>query len=418
MEVSMDREHRSKFYKTIMIASVLYSLFLLIAHQMTREYAIRKGEEKLNDILIYHKALHKYVEEIQKPLFYELKEKNLFPKEYFDARVLSFTYMARNIHSFNNRFREKFGTPTLSYKLASANPRNKLNRATERELRLLEKANSPEGFENFTEVKRINGETHLLYALPVSPNKNSCMRCHGDPKNAPQDLIDVYGDKRGFFEEVGHIRAIISFDLDLKIELDDANKIFWTLSFFALFTIFVILYLQYIYLKRLSKKSEELEKLAVTDSLTGAYNRRKFYDISEIVLQKRGHASIIMFDIDFFKNINDSYGHDAGDRVLQEISSITFQTKDESDIFVRWGGEEFLLFIDKELDIALKLAEELRQRVEKFNFSVDSKITISLGVAHFKENYSIEEVIKSADKALYIAKDTGRNRAVIWRKSD
>lgn len=411
----MDREHGIKFIKIVLITSLLYTVFILLAHHVTREYAFIKGEEKLNDILLYQKALHKYIEEVQKPLFYQLKDELKLEKDYFEPRVLSFTFIARNVHQFNNIFREEAGIPTLHYKLASSNPRNELNRANEIEEELLKKVNS-EKLQKFKSIHKHGEDTYLLYVLPIAPNKKSCMRCHGSPKDAPQNLINLYGDKNGFNEDIGRIRALISFDLNLQREIDDADLIFWVLSLFALFTLLTILSLAYIHLKRLSEKNQELKKMATVDTLTGAYNRRKFHDVVDTKFKNKLEAlSVIIFDIDFFKRVNDNYGHDIGDEVLKAIAEVVVSIIDkERELFIRWGGEEFVILTDRDFQEVVAIATKLREIVEKRECPKSLKITISLGVAKaIKEEQTIKSMIKRADDALYLAKDSGRNRVVI-----
>ena len=116
-----------------------------------------------------------------------------------------------------------------------------------------------------------------------------------------------------------------------------------------------------------------------------------------------------MFDIDFFKKINDKYGHDAGDRVLQEYSLLIQNSLRDSDTLCRIGGEEFIIILPQtEKKDAQKLAEKLRKLVEKTKLTVS--LTISLGVSEYIPGEDIDSLIKRADKALYRAKNGGRNR--------
>lgn len=162
---------------------------------------------------------------------------------------------------------------------------------------------------------------------------------------------------------------------------------------------------------------KKLEYVAQTDALTGLYNRLRFDDIvqREIAFGKRQdtYLSIIYMDIDFFKNINDSYGHDIGDIVLKEIALIIRDVLRVSDYPFRWGGEEFVIVCpNTTLSDVNILAERLRERIAQHNFSIVKKVTVSIGVTQYRDSESVDEMIKRADQALYQAKESGRNIVV------
>ncbi len=162
---------------------------------------------------------------------------------------------------------------------------------------------------------------------------------------------------------------------------------------------------------------KQLEYVAQTDALTGLYNRLKFDDIiqREIAFGKRQNSqlSIIYMDIDFFKNINDTYGHDIGDAVLKKLAFIIQEVLRVSDYSFRWGGEEFLIVCPNTTINDVKiLAERLRESVAQNNFSIGTKVTVSIGITQYHDNELVDEMIKRADEALYQAKESGRNRVV------
>ncbi len=166
-------------------------------------------------------------------------------------------------------------------------------------------------------------------------------------------------------------------------------------------------------LKAINKK---LDILSTTDRLTGLLNRRKIEkDLArEFKRAKRYNQtfSLILIDIDFFKKVNDTFGHQAGDTLLIELSRLMKETLRSTDLIARWGGEEFLVLCpNTDLNKAANLAERLRVAVENYKFSVETKITISAGVAEFR-GQSLDDLINEADKKLYIAKNKGRNRVV------
>ncbi|QBC42915.1 GGDEF domain-containing response regulator [Iodobacter fluviatilis] len=167
----------------------------------------------------------------------------------------------------------------------------------------------------------------------------------------------------------------------------------------------------------LVEKNKELEQLAVTDRLTGLYNRlfldqvlaREFSTLS-----RHGTTlSLILLDIDHFKHVNDTYGHHAGDEVLKGISQILKGNVRESDVVGRWGGEEFLILCpNTSLSDTLKVAEKLRLCIEQYDFASIGRCTASFGVASYQQGDTMIMVETRADKALYLAKDQGRNRVM------
>ncbi|MBU1217435.1 diguanylate cyclase [bacterium] len=165
---------------------------------------------------------------------------------------------------------------------------------------------------------------------------------------------------------------------------------------------------------------KELKTLASTDPMTKLYNRRYFTDISlnfcKISQREKKPLSIIMLDIDKFKNINDTYGHTVGDLVLINLAELLQKSLRKSDIICRHGGEEFVVLLpETDLQGAAVVAEEIRKSVEKAIVQIEKntiKFTISLGVSeiNFEQEQSIEQALNRADEAMYESKNSGRNR--------
>ena len=163
---------------------------------------------------------------------------------------------------------------------------------------------------------------------------------------------------------------------------------------------------------------KEKEHLASTDTLTGAYNRRKFTDIFTNELQRNlrynSTLTLIMFDIDHFKHINDEFGHAAGDAVLREMSQLVRGLIRANDVLVRWGGEEFIILLPQsEHKAAAAMAEKLRSAIEGYHFSGVPKVTVSFGVSEFRAGDTLESLCSRVDSALYRAKEEGRNRVCV-----
>ena len=175
----------------------------------------------------------------------------------------------------------------------------------------------------------------------------------------------------------------------------------------------------------LRKSEESFRQLAITDSLTGIYNRRHFFQMAdhEIKRASRNGSSlaVIMFDIDFFKRVNDEYGHASGDLVLQKVVSMAREEFRSNDILARYGGEEFVVLLpDSDLEHAGMPAERLREKIEKTPITGGKGsilVTTSFGVSACRpesgEIHILGRLIRDADQALYEAKRSGRNRVVL-----
>lgn len=166
-----------------------------------------------------------------------------------------------------------------------------------------------------------------------------------------------------------------------------------------------------------SKK--ELEKLSSIDKLTGILNRRKLDEFLEyetsMAKRYNKNLSLIIVDIDHFKSVNDNFGHQMGDKVLFEVTKMISNHIRVTDIFGRFGGEEFLLICpETDEKQAFTLAEKLRNEIADYNFDKIGQKTISLGISQFIDDDTVETVVKKADIALYESKNNGRNQTTIY----
>ncbi|MGD9823240.1 diguanylate cyclase [Desulfobacter sp.] len=173
-------------------------------------------------------------------------------------------------------------------------------------------------------------------------------------------------------------------------------------------------------LKEAAAKAIENARLANIDPLTGLYNRRYFMNFGnrefETAKRKKGSLSVIMIDIDHFKKVNDRYGHDIGDRVLKQVSSVIRENLRATDIPGRYGGDEFMIILPgTDIKGAIPVADKIRAVFEKNSFAVKGAasltLTLSLGVVHYSDGIeSFGEMLKETDEMLYKSKKDGRNR--------
>lgn len=178
----------------------------------------------------------------------------------------------------------------------------------------------------------------------------------------------------------------------------------------------------------INRKNDELEILATRDPLTGCYNRRAYFDLSERALEDAeisgAPVSVIMLDIDHFKSVNDRFGHSIGDEAIRLVANVINNYNNQENAIVgRYGGEEFCLTLPGvDVDLAMSIAENLRLVIETNSMGFCAKnvvMTSSFGVTCSSEiNHSCSQLLDEADQALYVAKETGRNRVVNWQHRD
>lgn len=219
---------------------------------------------------------------------------------------------------------------------------------------------------------------------------------------------------------ISEIVASIAF----VILIDDQFLIYKVIfSYCLIFTIVsVLLYFYVGYIESLTASYRQLKQEATLDFLTGLNNVRQFDNIFNQVKNNiklyNQRVSLLYIDIDFFKKVNDTYGHKEGDLVLKELGKILSKTCRSSDIVSRNGGEEFsVILLESQPELAIEIAELIRKKVESSFFELSDKakikITISIGVASYPESTNdIDILSKKADEALYEAKRTGRNKVV------
>lgn len=177
----------------------------------------------------------------------------------------------------------------------------------------------------------------------------------------------------------------------------------------------------------LSTAYRELKKTATTDSLTGIYNRRYLFQFAQAELERARRyqrpLSVLLLDIDRFKDINDTYGHGVGDRALQVLANTISRLLRHEACFGRYGGEEFIVILpESDVQAAVAIAERFRKAVAQVSIPSDEqsvkdssdfvKMTVSIGVATYQEEETLDHLFKRADRALYRAKNQGRDRVV------
>ena len=167
--------------------------------------------------------------------------------------------------------------------------------------------------------------------------------------------------------------------------------------------------------KNIAEINNKLKEVSITDQLTKLYNRRRIENVLQANYQRAKEDntlfSIILLDLDHFKQVNDNFGHQIGDEVLVSISKLLENNSRDSDICGRWGGEEFIIICPNiTLKACIELAERIRKLTAEYDFSPVEKLTASFGVAVYEEGRDISDLISTADKSMYKAKKNGRNQ--------
>lgn len=322
------------------------------------------------------------------------------------------------LRRLQNRF------PGYEYKEAVLNPSNLRDRATEWEQRIIEDFRSGKTSAK-TEVVGQVGEgmyRSMYVARPITIKQAQCLACHGAVAAAPASMLAVYGDKHGFGWKMDETVGIQVVKVPMYYPLEKARQTFMTVmgalgASFALLFVVLNLSLSSLVIEPMARLNRKLEDLATKDFLTDLVNRRRFFERLESEMAetriKKSQLSVVMFDIDFFKRINDTFGHDSGDVVLKNTALRVRELLRSSDCAARFGGEEFIILL-KETPVAaaMAMAEAVRARIAGTPFEAVGHVSASFGVATWDHQEDSHTLIKRADVALYAAKSGGRNRVV------
>ena len=332
-------------------------------------------------------------------------------------------WMTRQLSEMSNK------TENYYFKITSLNPVNPVNTPDEFEKKALDDLEKNKDKKFYTNMEK--DKYNLLGSLKVEP---SCLECHAHQNYKLGDVI-------------GGLRVSVPIDnytQNIEILESKTNFLFTITILTSFIFIFIIIFtINSIYSREISitKLNKTLERkvsirtkelrdankklieISIKDYLTNIPNRRHFFEIGtkslHIAKRENSDLSVICIDIDLFKNINDTYGHNIGDEILKLVSSNMNKYIRKSDVIARIGGEEFSILLNNtNEENAYLLAEKIRTQIESSiykNDKIEIKTTISLGISQLRaEDDDLDSIIIRADKALYEAKNTGRNKSVIY----
>jgi diguanylate cyclase (GGDEF)-like protein len=234
-----------------------------------------------------------------------------------------------------------------------------------------------------------------------------------------QDLTNTIVKLRVEATNERKISVDMKYDNELKILQDEFNKLLNKISIEENKRIELLKDINQKLEFEVEKRTEELEHIAITDGLTQLYNRTKMdMELQKLegIYKRYGRVfSVIMIDIDYFKSVNDTFGHQVGDSVLKQFAKILKENIRNTDFIGRWGGEEFLIVCpETSEENATTLALNLRKQIEETLFEKVGHKTMSVGVAQIKDKIDLDNLISNADNAMYFAKENGRNKVVAF----
>ena len=311
------------------------------------------------------------------------------------GRVLTLinpAYMGRQVYDLANKARQPQGHITS---LRPIRPQNAPDPWEEKALKAFE-----QGQPEVSSIELMAGQPYLRLMLPFLTEQN-CLKCH-----ASQGYKE--GDIRGGISVAFPMVPLRIAGRSMRVARWGGHGLLWLLGACGIFLGF----------RQVEKGQARIIAMMRTDPLTGLANRRFFLEILDkampFAVRHQQPLAIIMADLDHFKNINDNFGHDAGDRVLKAFAKLLTDSVRKEDLPTRYGGEEFMLLLPgTDCEQAAVLAERLRRSLENLDISgIDRRMTASFGVTQFQAGDTPETFTKRADEALYEGKELGRNLVV------
>lgn len=326
------------------------------------------------------------------PYLAHLPERDLQTRSGRRLTLMNPTYMNRQVYLMANRKGRPQGSLTS---LKPLNPQNQPDPWEAAALKDLEK-----GQTEVRKVENLDGKKVMHLMRPIV-QEQCCLPCH--IRNDYQ-----LGDVSGGISVALDMEPLLQAERSMNVSMFVGHALLWLLG--AVGIVFGV--------HRLDRANAQIITLMNTDVLTGLANRRFFADVLDrsmsFASRHEQPLSIIMADLDHFKSVNDTYGHEAGDRVLIAFGQVLSRGIRKEDLAARFGGEEFILMLPGiTSEDAMILAERLRKSLENLAFpALKTRVTASFGIAQYRPDDTFETLVNRSDEALYAAKAAGRNRVM------
>lgn len=374
---------------TILAASFFYYL--------SERYIFSQAEKNIENLLLSHKGIHHYVQEIMLPALYKYKDENKLPVEFYAPELFSSSYIVRNQHEFYNTELSNANYPKIYYKLAANNPRNPINKADKYEEQLINLFNNDRSMQKISKIIEENGKEYLFVAIPFLENTEKCLICHGSVKNAPKQLLDKYKDKGGFDEKIGEIRAITSIKAPLNREHNQLYII--SFSFVAGAISFASLMIFNSFLKKQIKNQTKSlqDEIHEREKIASKLKNNENYLKS---MQNSMQAGLVLIDkqTGIIQDINtfalSLIGLSQNDVVGKIPLSLSFSTNDPNIILEK--SEKILIDKDgKEIPI---LSSTTQITINEKEYILESFINISKRKQIEKAKFQLEKRLQHAQK--------------------
>ncbi len=380
----------------IIIASLFYNFY--------KQLVIEDAKQEVTTILNTTNALRTYIENIQKPVIYKLQYEGKLDKDFFDPKILSASYIARNIHERYAFTQLAKNNVPYQYKLAATNPRNSKNQADKFETKILNQFRNRE-IKEFSTILEENGEEYFFTAIPIDKNKRSCMKCHSKPEIAPKEMVKLYGTTAGFNEKVGDIRAIISLKIPVSKIVSVHIQDFFLSSFIVL-VIFIIFYIFiYIIYKKDIKLQDEREKLLIHQNKLASMGEM-IGNIAHQWRQPLTQLSSILINIELHFNKNKLTKDKLVDKIDEANEQISYMSNTIDDFrnFFSSGKSKKKYKIQEVIELSNHL---LSASLDKHNIKL---------VTNIQDNFTLNgypnEVTQSLVNIINNAKDVFVERSI------
>ncbi len=249
-----------KFSYIFTVFLVLFFVLVYFFYQRANDIIIANSEKSIEELLVNYNSIRDYVSSYQKEEIYHLQKSGKLDKEYFHPILLSSTFSAKTINNIYNKKRKDAGLEPIEIKFASTHPRNPANLASPLEAEILKKMNNNE-IKNYSKQIEKDGKKYLFYAVPTKKTTETCMKCHSDPQIAPKGLVELYGDKNGFWEQQGEMRAVLVTIYPLEEEIKKVHGTLYWAYLVTLIVFGILLFLVYKFMQKIELKNEKLESL-------------------------------------------------------------------------------------------------------------------------------------------------------------
>ncbi len=275
-----------KFSNIVIVFIILFLILIYFFYQKANDIVIKNSEKSIEELLLNYNSIRDYVSNFQKEEIYKLQKDGTISHDYFNPILLSSTFSAKMVNQIYNEKRLTKGLDPIEIKFASSHPRNPLNQATLLETKLLEQFNKNKIIKYSQRIVK-DGKPYLMYAVATKRTTETCMKCHSNPQSAPKGLVDIYGDKNGFWEKQGDMRAVLVTIYPLEEEIESVNKTLY-LVYFVTFVVFsILLFIVYVFMKKLQIKNQKLK--AFNNSLDKIVRKRT----SELNIEKNYLKTIL-----------------------------------------------------------------------------------------------------------------------------